>query len=341
MMAASRTYPYTNARVRAMRGDLVTDQEYRQLAKMSLSEIAEFLANRGYREEIEEYGGDYTGADLLDRALKTHMGRIHRKLVDIAPADVAAVLLLYYRRFDVQNMKLLLRYHVRGSAEDITPLLFPTPHLDDGTREQLLDADSVDDVIAAMPVTAWTRRIQDAVPDTDDLQAVEDALDAAYYADATGKAKDLSSALFTDYLWLDAALTNINLILRMQRRDYAYDDIMRRLLTVPRHKQIVDNEQLAGADGIDETMNLVRDTPIGEYFTGDSPAEIERGLETYKLRRGIRMLHTDQLSLNPILGFMICTQIEYTNLRMIVTAKAEGLGEDFIDRNLVLGVSAR
>ncbi|MFP4200725.1 MAG: V-type ATPase subunit [Clostridia bacterium] len=57
-VAGRKNYSYANARVRAMRGNLLTDQEYRKLAKMELSEIAEFIGNRGYGTEIEELGGE-------------------------------------------------------------------------------------------------------------------------------------------------------------------------------------------------------------------------------------------------------------------------------------------
>jgi len=36
---------------------------------------------------------------------------------------------------------------------------------------------------------------------------------------------------------------------------------------------------------------------------------------------------------------MICKEIEVSNLRMIVRAKEDDLGEEFIDRNLVEGVA--
>ncbi|MFB6166898.1 MAG: V-type ATPase subunit, partial [Candidatus Nanohaloarchaea archaeon] len=53
-LVKAKNYSYVNARVRARRGDLIADGEYRKLMKMELAEIAEFMENRGYQGEVNE-----------------------------------------------------------------------------------------------------------------------------------------------------------------------------------------------------------------------------------------------------------------------------------------------
>lgn len=338
-----KTYPYTNARVRAMRANLVSDSEYRKLAKMSLSEIAEFLGNRGYGREMEELGAEYEGEELIERVLKRNLSNTYMKLIRISPTEVEALMQAYYRKFEVQNLKTLLRKQLRETEEDITEILIPTPSMDRGTLQRYLEMSSVDEVLDKFTIQSFDGNLQDALKDADSLQEMEDTLDAHYYMNLEERAHEagVSSKLFTRFLQIETALLNITLILRMKRRDYGYEDILDRLVEIPTRLQIVDNEQLAQTDSYETALDMLRESKIGDHLTDgvESPAEISRALQTYKLEKGIEMLHTGQLTINPILGFMVCKEIEVSNLRMIVRAKEEDLSEDFIERNLVTGVT--
>lgn len=338
-----KTYPYTNARVRAMRANLITDGEYRKLAKMQLGEIAEFLSNRGYSTEIEELGATYEGEELVERALKRNLSNTYMKLIRISPTEVEQLLWAYYRKFEIQNLKIILRKKIRDADEDVTDVLIPTPNMDRGTLQRYLDMNTTEDVLDAFTISGFDSNLRSLLSDADNLQEIEDLLDSYYYMHLQEQAAEagVTSQLFTEFLQLDAALININLILRMKRRNYAYDDIMARLVDIPKRQQIVDNERLASADTYEDALELVKDSAVGKYVGDEerSAGEISRALEIYKLQNGIDMLHRDQLSVNPILGFMICKEIEVSNLRMIVRAKEEELGEDFIERNLTTGVA--
>lgn len=341
LLARRRTYPYTNARVRAMRADLLTDQDYRKLAKMESAGIAEFLGNHGYDEEIEAFGADHEGEDLLERAVKRNLARTYQKLMRISPDEVQELLRIYYRKFDLWNLKLVLRHVARGREDDIEDLLMPTQELSMDALRQLLEYDTMQDVIDAIDRLRFLPRIADAVDDPDDLQHVEDVIDAAYYRRLVQKAGDAgtNSALFERFLHLEAAINNIVLILRMKRYGQGYDDIMERLVDIPRRQQIMDNRKLANTANLDEALDILGQEQFGAYIEDESLKGVAEALERYKLEKGIEMLHTDQLTVNPILGFMICKEIEARNLRMLIRAKTDDLGEEFIDQHLIKGVS--
>lgn len=337
-----KNYSYTNARVRAMRANLISDNEYRKLMKMELAEIAEFLSNRGYSTEMEELGSEYEGEELVERALKRNLSNTYMKLLRISPEGVQNLLHAYYRKFEVNNLKAVLRHKHRGSDEDIIETLIPTSNMDREVLYEYLELDSVDDVLREFTITGFDGELQQLLEDAETLQEMEDVLDKYYYENLQETAGEASvdSRLFDRFLQLEAALTNITLILRMKRQEYSEAEIRERLINIPKQRQIVDTDELLRASDYTEALETVRESEIGEYVETDSPAELHRALEKYKLETGIEMLHRDQLSVNPILGFMICKEIEFSNLRMIVRAKEENLGEEFIERNLVRGVSS-
>lgn len=336
-----KTYPYTNARVRAMRSNLVTDSEYRKLQKMELADIAELLSNRGYRQEIEELGAEYSGSELIERALKRNLSNTYMKLLRISPDEVETLLWAYYHKFEIQNLKTILRMQLRPERSDVSETLMPTSTMDQETLQQLQQMDSAEEVLDAFQIAEFEGNLQDRLADADTLQEIEDQLDIYYYEQlqqATERASH-SSGLFQEFLTIETALTNINLILRMKRRGYDYDAIADRLIDIPAERQIVNNDELARADSYEDAFEIVQDSEVGQYIDEETPAEIGRALDKYKLNKGIQMLHKDQLSINPILGFMICKEIEVSNLRMITRAKEDELGEEFIERNLITGVS--
>ncbi len=338
-----KTYPYTNTRVRVMRANLITDSEYRKLSKMELSAIAEFLTNRGYSQEIEELGTRYSGEELIERALKQNLANTYIKLIDISPEDVQELLQAYYRKFELQNLKIILRKHMRDADEDVTDVLIPTPGMYRETLQRYMEMDDIETIIDEFTREGFNDNLQNLLADTDNLTEMEDLLDLYYYRNLQEEARNVGghSKLFMEFLQLEAALININLILRMKRRNYDYGTIIDRLVDIPTSQQIVDNDELAAQESYEDALELVRESAVGAYMDAEdlSPAEISHALDKFKLQKGIQMLHRDQLSVNPILGFMICKEIEFNNLRMLVRAKEEELGNEFIERNLINGVA--
>ncbi|MDY6768859.1 MAG: V-type ATPase subunit [Candidatus Nanohaloarchaea archaeon] len=338
-LTAVNNFSYTNARVRARRANLITDQEYRKLAKMDLAEIAEFLGKRGYDREMEELGADLSGEDLIETGVRRNLVRTYRELMVMSPDPVQEMLDVYFRKFDVENLKILLRAQQDGA--DVSDIVVPTRSLDQEALDRLAELDTPEAVIDAADLAGLDGDLQEHVPEDASIAELEDALDTHYYTNIIDRVDEIGgrSELFQRFLETEAALKNVSLVLRMKRRGYAYEDIVDRLIPVT-GRGPVDVQELARLETVDEVVNRLEESPVGEYLAGDSPAEIQRGLETYKLKQGIRLMHRDQLGVNPVLGFLVCKEVEATNLQMIARAKEAGLGESFIERNLVEGVAS-
>ncbi len=339
VLVARKNYPYVNARVRARRGDLITDPEYRKLMNMELSGIAEFLGNRGYGPEIEQLGRKHSGEELVEKAVRANLARTYRELMGMAPDPVQELLALYFRKLDIENAKMLLRATVHGG--DVAGMLVPTREMDAAELERLEAMETPQEIMDAFELDGFDTDLEDYLPDDDDLAAVEDALDIFYYTELVERIDDIGgrSELFKQFLELEALLKNVSLVLRMKRRGHSYADIRERLIPVPaRHG--IDPVDLASLEDVDAVLDHLADTPVGEFLDEESPAEVQRALEQYKLRQGVRLLHEDQLGVNPVLGYMVCKEVEAKNLRMLARAKADGLETAFMKRNLVTGVAS-
>lgn len=336
-IASHKNYSYVNSRVRARRANLVTDAEYRKLAKMELSGIAEFLGKRGYDTEIEELGADYEGEELLEKALRQNLARTYRELMAMSPAPVQELLAIYFKKFDIENVKIIIRAKLKGG--EVSDMLVPTREMDRKELERLEEMDTVEEVLDAFKISGFNGDID--VSGSDDMGEVEDALDVFYYTNLVDRVEEAGgkSTLFREFLETEAVLKNVSLVLRMKRRGNDYREIADRLIPVPRRKSI-DPEELASLNTVEEVMERLEDSPVGRFIESENPAEVQRALEKYKLKQGIKLMHEDPLGVNPVLGFMVCKEVEVKNLRMLTRSKQEGLDEEFIKRNLVKGVAS-
>lgn len=338
-LASFKNFSYTNARVRARRANLVTDQEYRKLAKMDLAELAGFLGKRGYDREMEELGADLSGEDLIEAAVRQNLVRTYRELMVMAPDPVQDMLDVYFRKFDIENIKILMR--AARSGEDVSDIVVPTRDLDQAALDRLAEMETPEDIIDAVELAGLDGDLAAHVPEDASLSELEDALDIHYYSNIVDQLDEIGgrSDLFKQFLEVEAVLKNISLVLRMKRRGHDYADIVDRLIPVG-GRGVVDAEDLAALDTVDDVVQRLEESPIGEFLAGDAPAEVQRGLETYKLRQGVKLMHRDQLGVNPVLGYMVCKEVEAKNLLMLARATADNLGDEFIERNLVEGVAS-
>ncbi|WP_242492878.1 V-type ATPase subunit, partial [Halogeometricum borinquense] len=76
MSAAGGSNPeYVNARVRARQSALFSDEEYRKLVRMGPAEIARFMEESEYEEEINALGSRFSGVDLIEYSLNKNLAK--------------------------------------------------------------------------------------------------------------------------------------------------------------------------------------------------------------------------------------------------------------------------
>jgi len=95
-------------------------------------------------------------------------------------------------------------------------------------------------------------------------------------------------------------------------------------------------EDVIHADGIKEAIQVVNESERTEV-SEDQLEDLEQALETQRLQRALRMLHTAPLGITSILGYIIAKVIEVQNLRMLIRAKETDIQNlETIRKNLVL-----
>lgn len=343
------TYPYINARVRAMKADLIPESEYLKLAKMSLPEIARYLQDTRYKEEINELAQKYSGAELVERAINANIGRAFTKILAISAGEVRELLDAYLGRWDLWNLKAIMRAkHSKAPAEELELALLSCGRIGCGGSGELCKKETVEDVLLLAEKEGYAVGVGEALKAykaTGKLSDAENTLNKAYYSSILAKAEGLpqQGKLFRAFLKTELDIRNIKTILRLKREGFKKEDIMKHLIFPGEKLGKSDLSKLAGASSMDELGGALMKTYYGQVL-GDSMKKmkekssispVQTALDKYWLGKAGLMLHQHPLSINPIMGFLISKEIEHKNIRLIARARATGLPEDTILENLV------
>lgn len=343
-LAGLSTFPYVNARVRAMREHLLSSNDYRKLEKMSPAEILETLQQGDYKDDINRFSSEYSDIDLLEKALDHHLARIYEKLMRISPDLIQDLLRAYFARIDIENIKTVLRHTRRDRDQEITDMLLPTHDLPEERLDELATMESIADILTEVEVPGGGTLDEHVDPEAS-LEEMEYALDRAYYRHLLEVADSIPAQgdLFREFLELEVRTKNIGLILRLKKHGFEPTDIEAQVLDLSDGRLDSDLRELILADDYDDALELVRGQDAGSHIDQEMTdiTEVEQALQRYKLERGTEMLHREPLSINPVLGYMIGKQVEVANLRIILQANKAGLGQEFMDRNLIRGVKER
>jgi V/A-type H+-transporting ATPase subunit C len=323
-------HPYTYVRTNVMRSKLLKREDYNKLLKLSLPEITKYLQDRHYRDEVNELGVIHESAALLERALNMSLDTNFTKLRRITKGNLSDVVDAYLRRYDVQNVKAVLRGVATNQRDDAERFLSNAGGYPRSFYEDALRAESVEEAVEILAETGL-------IDESDGLGAMETEIDKRYYTNLLDITDNLKgSELFKEFVRMEIQILNILTVLRLKKE--GVDD------------EVIDDVLLPGDGVVDELRGLelgeaydtLLDTKYGELLTTldvepeESLINVERALKGHLLQKAELFIHQDILSVNVILGFMFAKEIEVRNLRILVKGKKLDMDEQFIKKELIV-----
>ena len=335
------TYPYTYARVSAMKGNLLKPMDYDRLLKMGLGEITKFLEESQYKLEIDELGVQYSGADLLERALNLHLQKAIQKLRRISPPQLNILLTAYLLRKDFWNIKTILRgVYVGESPETIKRLMIPIGTLSKEMLDLLAEKETMEKVIKELNIHVLTDAFAE-FQKTGNLFALENRLDREYYQKVLVFAKKLPRAgdLFSSFLQNEIDNLNLTTILRLKREGLEAEKIKTFLIYpgAKLSKDLLESLVYNPHEEIIEKVNkILKIRELGATDKIDKINDLENLLTRRLLLQSLLMLHQNPLSVHVILGYLFAKEVEIRNLKLIVKGKQLGVEEEFLRSVLVV-----
>ena len=292
-------YAYTNTRVKAMKAKLLKKEEYQKFLKMSLAEIARYLQETEYNKEITELGVKFSGINLVEYGLNRNLEKTFAKILHFALQQPKEQVRLYLRRYDVSNIKTILRGKFsRVSNEKISNELIASGEFSRGFLEKaIIDSSNVEEAIEQFKGTEYHSILEKF---SNDLTKLEDELDKFYYMVVlTNAEKELK-----DYIRMEVSVKNVLNKLRAKKANIKVD-------VISGEKRIIVPYQ-------------------------DDSIEARVFMKKLLVERAIRMVHEVKYNIRPVLGYFVAKENEISNLRILTRGRHAGLSEELIQKQLVI-----
>lgn len=218
-------FDYGNARVRSRRPELLDEAAYHALARAGdIDGMLAELAEGPYGPEVEAAVPRVTGLRRLDEVVRSHVARQMSDVTGFYPEEIASRLELLRRRWDIRNLRTILRAAARRvPGDDVTPMLIPTGGIDDAVLSELASRSGVRETVELMatwhiPSRAGARALVAALPDFESsgqVAGLEDVLQRAFTTEVAdildAGPEDELAGLLRSEIDLDNLLTALRL----------------------------------------------------------------------------------------------------------------------------------
>jgi V/A-type H+-transporting ATPase subunit C len=311
------------------------------MQSMDASEIARYLEETQYKDEIDALSKDYSGTELIEHATFANLAKTYRKLLDVSIDEPQFLILEYLRRWDIWNIKTVLRGKFYGASDaEIMKYLVPAGELDAEFLDGLTKKGTVQEVISAFEGTDYASAL--AQYDGKNLASLENALDKLYYfrmERAVGGTLSVGGGLLLKYVRREIDIRNLITLFRMNKAGV---------------DAAVIQENLIPGGKLHEELSRMAGQPFGEFLRGlegypfwssisdiatpdlDAISRIEARLRAYLVRYAWALSNYHPLSILPVLGYMVSKDTEVSNIRKIVRGKEAGLPAELIEEQVVV-----
>ncbi|MFB6159985.1 MAG: V-type ATP synthase subunit C [Haloferacaceae archaeon] len=345
-VAGSSNPEYVTARVRSRRAALFDDDDYRKLVRMGPAEIARFMEESAYEDEINALGSRHSGVDLIEYALNRNLAQQFEDILSWADGRLYDLVVRYLRKFDAWNVKTVVRgIYAESPREEVESDLIRAGELDDRLLDRLLDAGSIEEVVDLLDGTMYGGPLVDAYDDYDStgvLVPLENAVDRAYYEQLLADlVVDEATEVYREFLTAEIDFRNARNALRLARSGADVDPAE---YYIDGGRLFDAGELAALADNRDELVQRIRDSPYGEDLSAaldaledaESLIAFERALEAALMEYSDRLGHVHPLSVTPVVSYILAKEREVDNIRAIARGREAGLEPERIEEELVI-----
>jgi len=322
-----------------MRGKLIGKDQYMKLLRMKQNEITKFLQETEYKGQIDELAVSYSGVDLIERALNKNLVATFEKLRRISEDKVDQLLDVYLQRWDLYDLKTVLRGIVsKADKEYIASLLISGGSLKKNFLMKLYETGDIEEVLKAIdfvPFAEWQDMIKKA-KESGDLSEIDTKLSKQYYTGLLTFSKRLAGTGKPFGRFLQNEIDNLNFktLLRLKKKGFEPAIIRNHMIFEGR---ILDSrliEKLIAAEA-STLKDVLRWTPYAGLLQ-ETLTETELEVDKFLIQQSFLSVHQMPLTVTAILSYLLAKEIEVKNIKAIVKAKQLGIDERFIEQKLVI-----
>ncbi len=342
-------YEYLNTRLRFMKTKLLKPQDFATCLEMrELSDLINFLAQTDYGPEIERSSVEYSGYKLIEDALMRNGQRVFSKLYQIAPEGPKTLIQIILERFEVFNLKTILRgFHVGAPPEEIEKSLYPTILYPTAFYQELLQKENIGACIDYLVAVGsrYYKPLTASFPDyerTKRLAALENSLDAFYFGGSRDLLRDIgdeNARLVRLALGTEVDVLNLVYALRVVEEAVESEEKYRYILKGGERlseefiRELIDSGDKADFFRKLEATYYAR--KLGDFNGSLSAGEFQERLENFLYREQCRLDVGRSFDIHLALVYIWRKTVEMTNLRVIASGLWHKAPREEVERKLI------
>jgi V/A-type H+-transporting ATPase subunit C len=344
---------YANARLRGMKANLLKASFLDELIEApDVQHAVQVLQGTSYGPDIEGEVIHGVTAASIDEALKDNVVRTFGKVFDFLDPGAREILTVLLGRWDVQNIKTVLRGAQNSVAlEQVKESLLPLGFISEAELEALARINDVHAVISTMATwgIAYANPLRAGYSEyatTGDLSDLELALDRYWASFAASELDRRSSNYQVARRILNTQIDVLNLVMvfRLLRADATAVRAQRYFLEGGRFIGESLFLELAQLSDVDEVLDRLKKTPYAEaldtaalrYLELGSISAFERALEMLLTRQALLSGVRDPQGIGVAISYLYAKLNEITNLRIVIRGKAVGMPAERVREDLIL-----
>ncbi|MDD1771941.1 MAG: ATP synthase A1 subunit C [Methanomassiliicoccales archaeon] len=343
-------YSYVSARVKAKKSLLISKDNYPKLLLMDLNEIGRFLGETQYKVEMTELATKYDGVNLIELGTSKNLARVFTDILDYSKGDLREMLERYLMRWDVSNIKTVLRGKYYGaSAEEIKEDIVAAGKFSDEYFNTLISLEGVDEILKELKNKEGLVIPEEIIAEYNEsktLAPIEDYLDKKYYEDVLEcvKCRSKAEGLFKQFLRKEVDVTNLMTLMKLKKEGLSPAKPEKYFIE---GGEELDVKTLVGLSKVESMDHLASELSKYSFYaevkdaleemkqTG-SLSSVSLAMQRHLLKRSEKFSHIYPLSVLPIMDFMLRKKQEVDNIRIIARCKESDLGPDQIKKLLVM-----
>ena len=323
------SYHAVSAKVRALYGRRMTQEDYRQLlSKRTVAEAAAFLKSHpGYAQSLLSFDtGTAHREDLESALLHVFVDEYHRIFSFMQLDDKELLKFPVYR---AEQSAILTTMHHLTSTRMLDPVKTWASVLEQQSRLDLIslqNASTFEDIARAAKDTIYgsaLSRISSGDNPVPTQAFVDNMMQVAYYARLyriLGRNyKGETRRIIKQSLDNETDLLNLVQFLRLKKH-FPPEDIQRYSFPLPCSAKLKKEyvQQLLAAKDYDEAFQVVLDGPFGPLFSTITPSGLEAYLYTLQYNFSRRQLRAATPSVYTPIAYLTLKEIELRNIISII-----------------------
>ncbi|KYC53092.1 MAG: V-type ATP synthase subunit C [Candidatus Methanofastidiosum methylothiophilum] len=329
-------YSYVNTRVRAMESKLFKKDVYIKLLNMEVPQIARYIGEHEYKNEIVNLSSEYRGIELIEHALNENLANTYDKLLKMGGKKASKYTFAVLKRWDIHNIISILRgKFAKVLTKDIEKTLIPIGEIPYTFIQSLLTLTTYEDVIKKL------KKIDQFsfLDEHKEIADIESELYKNYYCGVLDKFRKDKKTLFINFIKMEIDIINLRNILRMRRYGFTVEEEQKNVIDGGFYFNIEKLGELLRASDT-EFLAVINKTPYGQIFEShwSEPTlfTLEEELEKFLMGYAKKQFKGEHLSIIPILHYIISKKVEVDNIRKISRGKSSNIQNKIIEESLVI-----